>query len=421
MSVFPCKPQHEDNVYRVRTHRQADPDEMKELKQAFNDPEKQLEELWKDPTVMTDVLLEACDAQGGSGLPCKSMSVQTDMSEEQRRKAFHLWLTLVRESVGSAIASQMMDGFYTLSCLGGDLLLARETSKAFALNVLQFVHNRLKVVVTTMDALTGILDEVLLKGKVKNSENYIFNNQAFVQWGANYSYAKTHCRQQLLQHAQQAQKTIGDLESEIQKLSADYTAKKITEEGRALFSLCQSACQLFNEPALSMGTDGPSKELPALQDAGEAGEASGRKPHGALALNEADWFAPDLEKGMEEDISLSTLMYGLAPTCEKLKVRVSLSKPVQDLRLPSTAATWFGSEAPVAPPTPAPPSQVSLLKWMSAAEIAAMVSVVCRKWGGGTHELKVTHGLQKIGDLIHSLPAARRVAGLERVSSVKGS
>ena len=80
-----------------------------------------------------------------------------------------------------------------------------------------------------MISLDRIMLPVLAAGKMKNSENYLWNNVAFTNWARNYEYAKTHCAPGILTHAHEARQTIVDLESEI----ADLETRDKRELGRA--------------------------------------------------------------------------------------------------------------------------------------------------------------------------------------------
>ena len=131
-----------------------------------------------------------------------------------------------------------------------------------ALSTLKFVRNRLAEVQGTMLALDKIMLPVLAKGKMKNSENYIWNNVAFTNWAKNYEYAKTHCAPGILAHSQEARATIVNLESEIQDLDVAQVEKKIGDVGKSLIALCKNSNKLFNEHDC---LPEPVEELPMIE------------------------------------------------------------------------------------------------------------------------------------------------------------
>ncbi|CAJ1368153.1 unnamed protein product [Effrenium voratum] len=241
----------QENVYNAVTNHSIDREKWtKRLMDTGHEGDilHQMSDTWTDPSSMSEPVLQIGDMRGDeSGLPSNVFAFETDMSPEQRRSAIELWLTLVREAVGFAIGAQMMDHAYTLSCLGGELLIAKQTSKDLALSTLKFVRNRLAEVQTTMLALDKIMLPVLAKGKMKNSENYVWNNVTFTNWSKNYEYAKTHCAPGILTHANEARSTICSLETEIQDLDIAQVEKKIGDVGKSLISLCKNSCKLFNE------------------------------------------------------------------------------------------------------------------------------------------------------------------------------
>lgn len=241
----------QDHVYNSATNHSVDREAwMLRLMDTGHEGDilHQMSDAWTDPSAMSEPVLAIGDMKGDeSGLPSNIFAYETDMSPEQRRSAIELWLTLVREAVGFAMGAQMMDHAYTLSCLGGELLIAKQTSKDLALSTLKFVRNRLAEVQGTMLSLDRLMLPVLAKGKMKNSENYIWNNVAFTNWSRNYEYAKTHCAPGILSHAHEARATIVELESEIQDLDVAQVEKKIGDVGKSLISLCKSSCKLFNE------------------------------------------------------------------------------------------------------------------------------------------------------------------------------
>jgi len=257
----------QDHVYNAATNHSVDRETwMLRLMDTGREGDilHQMNDAWTDPGAMSEPVLAIGDMKGDeSGLPSNVFAYETDMSPDQRREAIELWLTLVREAVGFAMGAQMMDHAYTLSCLGGELLIAKQTSKDLALSTLKFVRNRLAEVQATMLSLDRIMLPVLAKGKMKNSENYIWNNVAFSNWARNYEYAKTHCAPGILSHAHEARATIVELESEIQDLDVAHVEKKIGDVGKSLISLCKSSCKLFNEHDALPAMDEPL--LPNMQ------------------------------------------------------------------------------------------------------------------------------------------------------------
>ncbi|OLP80227.1 hypothetical protein AK812_SmicGene39380 [Symbiodinium microadriaticum] len=266
----------QENVYDACTNHSVDRNVwMKQLMATGYEGDilHQMNEAWTDPNAMSEPVLQLGDMRGDeSGLPSNVFAEETDMSPDQRRTAIQLWLTLVREAVGFAMGAKMMDHAYTLSCLGGELLIAKKTSKDLALSTLKFVRNRLAEVTQTMMSLDRIMLPVLAKGKMKNSENYLWNNRAFVNWSRNYEYAKTHCAPGIVTHAHEARQTIVELESEIADLDVAQVEKKIGDVGKSLISLCKSSCQLFNEPH-SLTVD----ELPPMAELEDATPTDGKK------------------------------------------------------------------------------------------------------------------------------------------------
>ncbi|CAE7463932.1 unnamed protein product, partial [Symbiodinium pilosum] len=137
----------QENVFDACTNHSIDRDKwVKDLMAVGHEGDvlHQMNEAWTDPGSMSEPVLMIGDMKGDeSGLPSNIFAAETDMTPDSRREAIQLWLTLVREAVGFAIGAQMMDKAYTLSCLGGEMLIAKKTSKDLALSTLKFVRNRL--------------------------------------------------------------------------------------------------------------------------------------------------------------------------------------------------------------------------------------------------------------------------------------
>ena len=264
----------QENVYNACTNHSVDREAwMLRLMDTGHEGDilHQMNDAWTDPSAMSEPVLAIGDMKGDeSGLPSNVFAYETDMGPEQRREAIELWLTLVREAVGFAIGAQMMDHAYTLSCLGGELLIAKQTSKDLAMSTLKFVRNRLAEVQATMLSLDRIMLPVLAKGKMKNSENYLWNNVAFSNWARNYEYAKTHCAPGILSHAHEARGTIVELESVITDLDVAQVEKKIGDVGKSLISLCKNSCKLFNEHDALPAADEPLLPPQLLPDVPES-------------------------------------------------------------------------------------------------------------------------------------------------------
>jgi len=139
-----------------------------------------------------------------------------------------------------------------------------------AMSTLKFVRNRLAEVQATMLSLDRIMLPVLAKGKMKNSENYLWNNVAFSNWARNYEYAKTHCAPGILSHAHEARGTIVELESVITDLDVAQVEKKIGDVGKSLISLCKNSCKLFNEHDALPAADEPLLPPQLLPDVPES-------------------------------------------------------------------------------------------------------------------------------------------------------
>ncbi|CAK9045136.1 unnamed protein product [Durusdinium trenchii] len=96
----------QDHVYNSATNHSVDREAwMLRLMDTGHEGDilHQMSDAWTDPSAMSEPVLAIGDMKGDeSGLPSNIFAYETDMSPEQRRSAIELWLTLVREAVGTA-------------------------------------------------------------------------------------------------------------------------------------------------------------------------------------------------------------------------------------------------------------------------------------------------------------------------------
>eukprot|EP00933_Yihiella_yeosuensis_P042526 TRINITY_DN37140_c0_g1_i1.p1 TRINITY_DN37140_c0_g1~~TRINITY_DN37140_c0_g1_i1.p1 ORF type:complete len:841 (+),score=107.85 TRINITY_DN37140_c0_g1_i1:35-2524(+) len=202
---------------------------------------------WLNPAEATGLIVASIEADPASGLISKELMQETDMNSQEYASVIMLWLTLIREAEGLARGRQMLQYAQTLSCLGGELFLARQTSKDLMLSALAFIQNRLKVINDSMQQQQDLLLNASTKGIVKNQQNYVLDNPAFASWSQNFTYAKKDCSTVVQNQTQSACEILRKLQNDTHSLDAEVVDKTIGRAGQHLISLCKESFDLYGQ------------------------------------------------------------------------------------------------------------------------------------------------------------------------------
>jgi len=182
-----------------------------------------------------------------SGLPAEKLMAEIDMDGDERGEAIELWFGLHKEAVGLARGQRLMEHAHTLSGLGGDLLMSKETSKDLAVASFEFVGNRLTGITKKIQRLNFLLDSKYSAGKLKNSKRKLHTNHAFCDWEKNFSYAQDHCCKGILSNAKEMLKSLDLLSTCVRNLNVAEIERKISNAGNEFVSLSFESFKLFDQ------------------------------------------------------------------------------------------------------------------------------------------------------------------------------